>query len=122
MSDRVRPPQIPPRGIVPRTQRQPTPMAQRPGRDPQRPYDDQHGSVASLARHLRIGLDLSKLTTEVPTHQLALILDTMIGVGFKGETAERFQTELQSAAQAAIAAQREAAEKGRPDEGDPNAG
>lgn len=95
-------------------------MAERPGRDPQRPYDDRHGSVASLARHMRIGLDMSKLTTEVPTHQLALILDTMIGVGFKGETAERFQAELQAASQAAMSAQREAAEKGRADEGDAN--
>ena len=87
-------------------------MAERPGRQPEQPYVDHRGSVASLARHLRMGLDLSKATTAVNTHELALILDTMLGIGFGGETAQQFQADLATASAAAMAAQRDRAEKG----------
>lgn len=113
MSDKprqpLRIPQIPPRGQPRRTA---TPMAERPDRDPVRPYVDHRASVASLARHMRLGLDMSKLNTTVSTHQLALILDTMLGVGFRGEQSVQFEADLQAATAAAMAAQQERAEKG----------
>ena len=110
MSDRppIQPPRIP--LIPPRSQRRRTasPMAQKPGRDPERPYIDHHAGFASLAKHIRMGLDLSKPTTEVNTHQLAVILDTMIGVGLGGEAAQQFGSDLAAAHAAAVAAQSEA--------------
>jgi hypothetical protein len=97
---------------MPRGQRaRPVPMAERPGRQPEQPYVDHRGSVASLARHLRMGLDLAHPTTSVNTHELALILDTMLGIGFGGDRAQQFQADLQTAAAAAMAAQEERAEK-----------
>ena len=110
-----RPPQIAPRvpQIGPRRERaRPVPMAERPGRKPEQPYVDHRGSAASLARHLRMGIDLSKPTTTVNTHELALILDTMLGIGFGGENAQQFQADLATASAAAMAAQRERAEQG----------
>ena len=100
--------------IPPRSQRRRTasPMAQKPGRDPERPYIDHHAGFASLAKHIRMGLDMSKPTTEVNTHQLAVILDTMIGVGLGGEAAQQFGSDLAAAHAAAVAAQTDRAMKG----------
>ena len=115
MSDRapIQPPRIP---LIPprsqRSQRKTPSMAQRPGRDPERPYIDHHASFASLAKHLRMGLDMSKPTTVVNTHELAVILDTMIGVGLGGETAQQFHSDLAAAHGAAMAAQEDRAIKG----------
>lgn len=87
-------------------------MAERPGRAPEQPYVDHRSGVTSLARHLRMGLDLRNLTSVVNTHELALILDTMLGVGLTGDHAQQFQANLQTAAAAVMAAQKEQAEKG----------
>jgi hypothetical protein len=120
MSDRpfLQPPRIP--TIPPRSQRRRTaaPMAQRPGRDPEHPYIDHHAGFANLAKHLRMGLDMSRLETVVNTHQLALILDTMIGIGLGGEAAQQFQADLAAAHAAAMAAQEDRAAKGDGEDGD----
>ena len=87
-------------------------MAQRQGRDPQRPYVDNHGSLASLAKHIRMGLDLSKEATVVKTHELALLLDHIIAIGFRGHTAQKFQSDLSVAYDAAATAQTERAMHG----------
>jgi len=87
-------------------------MSERPGRQAEQPYVDHRGSVASLARHLRMGLNLTHPTTAIDTRELALILDTMLGIGFGGENAQQFHADLQAASAAAMAAQRERAEKG----------
>lgn len=111
MSDRPRsftpPPQIPPRDQ--RGPRRRVPMAERPGRDPQRPYIDHHASVGALARHIRIGLDMSKPMSTVNTRELALILDTMIGASLGGEAKEQFHAEIAAAYAGAAQAQEEMA-------------
>jgi hypothetical protein len=92
-------------------------MAKRPGREPSQPYINHHATFASLAKHLRMGMDMSKPTTVVNTHELALILDTMIGVGLGGEAAQQFQGDLAAAHAAAVAAQTDRATKGDGEEG-----
>jgi len=42
------------------------------------PIHDQVASVVSLARVIRGGLDVKRVRTEIDTHQLILILDTLI--------------------------------------------
>ena len=101
------PPRIP--AIPPRERERAAPMSAHPDRDPQRPYMNNRASIASLARHLRSGLDMSKETSVVKTHELALVLDTMIGFGFGGAGAQQYQADLAVAHAAAVKAQEEAA-------------
>jgi hypothetical protein len=83
-------------------------MGDRPGRDPQRPYVDEHASLASLAKHLRAGLDLSQPTTMVNTHELAVLLEHVIAVGFGPQAMTQMALERETALQAASAATRDA--------------
>ncbi len=82
-------------------------MAQRPGRDPQRPYVNEHATLASLAKHLRAGLDLSQPTTIVNTHELATLLEHIITVGFGPQAVAQLALEREAALGAGLAAARD---------------
>lgn len=101
--------QAPPRAptIPPRVPQQRGRMADRPGRDPQRPYIDNHGSLASLAKHLHTGLDFSKPKTEVDTHVLAELLEHVIAVGFGPQAVAQIAAEREAALKAAFSAAQE---------------
>lgn len=98
---RIKVPQIPPRQQPQQRAR----MAERPGRDPQRPYIDNHASLASLAKRIRAALDLSHPTATVNTHELAELLEHVIAVGFGPQASAQLSNEraafLSTARQAA---------------------
>jgi hypothetical protein len=94
--------------IAPRTPRQQQArMTDRPGRDPQRPYINEHASLGSLAKHMRTGLDLSQPTTVVNTHELATLLEHVITVGFGPQAVAQLALEREAALQAGVAVARE---------------
>lgn len=119
MLGREPPPRTP--QIAPRAQRERGRMADRPGRDPQRPYVDQHASLASLAKHLRAGLDLSQPTTVVDTHTLAMLLEHVVTVGFGPQAITQLALEREAMLQAGVAAARDGmTERLKATEDDPN--
>jgi hypothetical protein len=108
-SGSARIPTIPPR--APQRPQQPV----RGARDPRQPYVNVGASLASLARHMMTGIDKSKLETTVKTHELALLLEHVMTMGFGGEAAQKVSAELKASYDAARAANEKTATEGLSD-------
>jgi hypothetical protein len=99
--------------IAPRRPAQPVqPQPRAPSRTPRQPYINHSASLASLARHLMMGIDKSKLETTVKTHELVALLEHVITIGFGSAAAEKMAAELKASYDAATAANEKTAAEG----------
>lgn len=111
-------PDLPPTARIPAIPRRPVQPQQRArmaGRDPQQPYVNQSASLASLARHMFMGIDKSKLETTVKTHELVLLLEHVMTIGFGGEASQKMAAELKTIYDTAVASNQAMATEGLKD-------
>ena len=104
--DTARHPQIPPRRPQPQQQ------ARVAARDPRQPYINHGASLASLAKHMISGIDKSKLETTVKTHELVLLLEHVVTMGFGSEASQKMASELKTIYDSAVAANEKMATEG----------
>ena len=103
----ARTPQIPARRPI-----APQQQARAAARDPRQPYINHGASLASLAKHMISGIDKSKLETTVKTHELVLLLEHVVTMGFGSEASQKMASELKTIYDSAVAANEKMATEG----------
>ena len=109
----------PPQPNTARTPQIPSRQPQRPqqqaraaARDPRQPYINHGASLASLAKHMIAGIDKTQLETTVKTHELVLLLEHVVTMGFGSEASQKMASELAAAYDAATSANEKSANEG----------